>query len=43
MQQPVLHIPYDTPSHEKTSYIITFPQFEEGYLVENGRNIEAYE
>ena len=31
---------YATSYHEQTGNIITFSQFEEGYLVENGRNSE---
>ena len=40
MGPTLLHIPYATSSHEKTSNIITFTQFEEGNLVENERNVE---
>ena len=34
----VLYIPCDTSSKEQTGNIITFTQFEEGYLVSETRN-----
>ena len=43
MQPAVLYIPYTTSSHEQTGDLITFAQFEEGYLEEIKRNIEEDE
>ena len=38
-QPTVSYIPCATLSHEKNGDIITFAHFEEGYLVENERNV----
>ena len=35
VQSEISHIPYATSSHEQTGDVITFAQFEEGWLVEN--------
>ena len=37
-----MYIPYTTSPHEKTGDIITYAQFEEDDLVENGCNAEEY-
>ena len=42
MQASVSYIPYATSSHEQTGNIITFEKFEDGGLVENGRNAAEY-
>ena len=39
----VKYIPYTTSSHKQTGDIITFEQFEEGDLFENGLNVAEYE
>ena len=38
MQPAVSYITYDTSSREKTGYITTFTQFEEGNLLSNTRD-----
>ena len=43
MQSSVSYITYATSSHEKTSDIINFSQFEEGNSVENECNTEENE
>ena len=43
MLPSVLYIPYAKSSHEHTGDIITFAQFEDGDLVENGCNAEEDE
>ena len=44
MMRPVLlYIPYSKSSHKKNGNIITFPQLEDGNLVEYKRNVEKYE